>query len=633
MIGGALAATIPVDCPTKAESEKAPIIHLRLLATSDLHSHIFSYDYLDNKPDDRVGFAKTATLIDQARREVKNSLLFDNGDIIQGSALADFVASQGIPSRAQVHPMFAVMNRLKYDVATIGNHEFDFGLGYLEGALEGPSFPVVCCNAIEVDGSLMLPPYVILERVVEDEDGRPHSIRIGVIGFVTPEFMTFDKSQVDGKVSAMDIVGAARKFVPELRKKVDILVALSHSGIDAAPHTSGQENASLQLATVPGIDVIFTGHQHRVFPGPQYAGLPDVDAVRGTLHGVPAVMPGFWGSHLGIIDLILEKRAAWSLGGFQVEARPIYRDDKSQITSLATADAITLNSTRSEHRATMTWFDKPFTKVSHPITSYFAYVGASGAVDVVTAALQRYAEVNLIGMSGQTPLLAASAPLMMGWEGPDSFTDVPAGPVSLRDITDLWMDPNNLCVVKVNGGIIREWLERSACIFNQLDPRLSGPQELINTRLPSYTFDVIAGVSYRIDTTQPARYAADGALLRPAARRIVDLELAGAPVRNDQTIFVATNSWRADGGHKFPGLDGSNVVLRSKITIRDIVKEYLTAEPLIPRSRWSLTSSGHPVAAKFRSGQGALKYLAGVPNIKTFQPSQDGYVELETLLG
>ncbi len=282
-----------------------PTIKLRLLETSDLHSFIFDYDYVKESSDDKVGFAKTATLIEQARREVKNSLLFDNGDIIQGNALADFVASEALPDRTHTHPMFSIMNRLKYDVATIGNHEFDFGLSYLKEVLRGSKFPVVCANAIAADGSLMLPPYTILDRLVEDEQGRQHPIRIGVIGFVTPEFMIFDKSQLEGKVSATDIVEAARKYVPELRLKADIVVALSHSGIDAAPQMEGEENASLHLATVPGIDVIFTGHQHRVFPGPQYAGLPDVDAVTGTLHGVPAVMPGFWGSHVGIVDLLL----------------------------------------------------------------------------------------------------------------------------------------------------------------------------------------------------------------------------------------------------------------------------------------------------------------------------------------
>ncbi len=142
-------------------------------------------------------------------------------------------------------------------------------------------------------------------------------MKIGVIGFVTPQIVEWDRAHLAGRVTTIDIVEAAQKFVPGLRAQVDLLVALSHSGISTAPRRGGEENASYYLAGVPGIDVIFTGHSHRVFPGPDYAGMTDVDAERGTFGGVPAVMPGFWGSALGVIDLVLQRQGdKWAVVDF-----------------------------------------------------------------------------------------------------------------------------------------------------------------------------------------------------------------------------------------------------------------------------------------------------------------------------
>ncbi|MBE7213125.1 MAG: metallophosphoesterase, partial [Gluconacetobacter diazotrophicus] len=306
-------------------------VRLRLLETSDLHMFARDYDYYRDRQDDTVGLAKVATLVAAARAEAPNSLLFDNGDILQGNPLGDYVAlKQPLPSRERVHPMFRAMNLLGYDAGTLGNHEFNYGLPFLDAALAGAEFPFVCANLKHVDGTDYLKPYVVLDRRVRDESGAEHVLRVGVLGLVTPQIMVWDQTHLAGKVQAPDIVDTARRYVPELRERCDLLVVLSHSGISGAPRRGGDENASLFLAEVPGIDVIFTGHEHRVFPGPFFADQgAGVDAARGTLHGVPAVMPGFWGSHLGVIDLELRRDAAgarpWRVAGFHVEARPIYR--------------------------------------------------------------------------------------------------------------------------------------------------------------------------------------------------------------------------------------------------------------------------------------------------------------------
>src|SRR5579863_5938124 len=123
------AALLAGQSETRAEAGE-PRLRLRLIGTSDLHANIFAYDYYRDRPDDTVGLAKTAALIRAARAEAENVLLFDNGDIIQGTPLGDYVAlSKGL-NAGDVHPMIAAMNVLGYSACTVGNHEFNYGLDF-----------------------------------------------------------------------------------------------------------------------------------------------------------------------------------------------------------------------------------------------------------------------------------------------------------------------------------------------------------------------------------------------------------------------------------------------------------------------------------------------------------------------
>ena len=216
------------------------------------------------------------------------------------------------------------MNTMGYDAATLGNHEFNYGLPLLRLAVHGANFPFCSANFLDTSGAPYLPPTLILQRDFIAEDGSTQHLKIGIIGFLPPQIIDWDREHLAGQARSADIVEAAQLHVPALRPQVDLLFALSHSGISTAPRQGGEENASFYLASVPGIDVIFTGHSHRVFPGPDYASLDGVDAARGTLNGIPAVMPGFWGSELGVIDLTLTQTSGkWAITDFAVSTQPI----------------------------------------------------------------------------------------------------------------------------------------------------------------------------------------------------------------------------------------------------------------------------------------------------------------------
>lgn len=618
-------------------------VKLRLLETSDLHMFVYDYDYYQDRQDNTVGLAKVSTLVRQARGEARNTLLFDNGDIIQGNPLGDYMALPGHLTRAGGHPVFRAMNLLGYDAATFGNHEFNYGLDFLKLALESAKFPFVCANIETLDGKPFIARSVVLVRDVVDEAGAVHRLRIGVFGVVTPQIMVWDKARLDGHVTALDIVESATRIVPGLRAQCDLVVALCHSGISGTARREGEENAALHLASVPGIDVIFTGHAHRVFPGPDYAHIDGVDTIRGTLGGIPAVMPGFWGSHLGVIDLVLARhqdRAApvrWTVDDFQVEARPIYRRQGRQALALVPDDAAILAAAAPEHAATLRWMEQPVGSTTVPINTYFSMIGNDAALSLVSAAQLWYAQPLLAGTPhAHLPLLSAASPFKAGGAGPDSFVDIPAGPLDMKDIANLYMFANTVCIVKVNGDEMHEWLERSCAIFNRIDPAIDTPQELTSSRAPSYLFDTIAGLTYEIDLSQPERYDGEGHVIQPDAHRVHDVRYQGRPITADESFLVVTNNYRADGGGSFPGTGGSHVVLQAPDLNRDVIVRYvMQARQISPVAVpvWRFRPLGRPVTLAFNGRAETARYLGGRPDVTRLGDGAGGFIRYGLRLG
>ncbi len=633
---GGLAAlgTLPADGAAPAATLK-----LRLLETSDLHMFVHDYDYYASRQDNTVGLAKVSTLISAARAEVRNSLLFDNGDIIQGNPLGDYMALPGHLRPADGHPMFRAMDLLGYDAATFGNHEFNYGLDFLHAALASAHFPFVCANIETADGKPFAPPTMVLTRRFIDDAGREQALRIGLIGFVTPQIMVWDKARLEGHIRTVDIVDAARRYVPDLRRRADIVVALSHSGIAGGERQGGEENASLHLAAVPGIDVIFTGHQHRVFPGPDYVEIDGADAVRGTLAGKPAVMPGFWGSHLGVIDLTLEKDAAgsWRVAGFKVATRPIYRREKHLAISLAADDPRLLAAVAVEHQATLRWMEQPVGRTTRPINTFFSLIGNDPSLSLVNAAQLWYARPLLAATPySHLPVLSAAAPFKAGGTGPESFVDIPAGPLDMKDIASLYMFANTVCAVRCTGAELREWLERSAAIFNRIDPAASGPQELVAAKVPSYMFDVISGVTYAVDLSARERYGPDGRLAHPDAHRILDLRHDGKPVDPAQAFVVVTNNYRADGGGGFAGTGTDRIVLSAPDFNRDVIVRYVLAHKSITPAAeavWRFAPLPRPVVLAFNGNADTAKHLGEHPGVSRLGDGADGYTRYGLTLG
>lgn len=622
--------------------------HLRLMETTDIHVNVFPYDYYADKPNDTMGLARTATIIDTIRAEAANSLLIDNGDVLQGNPMGDYMAYQRGLKDGDVHPVIKAMNTLGYTVGTLGNHEFNYGLDFMFKVLNGANFPFVCANLTKgqlasdpKNDDLFFKPYIIVEKMIKDGAGNECPVKIGFIGFVPPQIMLWDIKNLEGKAQTRDIVEAAKAWVPAMKEAgADIVIALSHSGIDGSAPTDKMENASLHLAAVDGLDAIFTGHQHLVFPGPKtWDGIQNADPVKGTLHGKPAVMAGFWGSHLGLIDLLLEKDGkSWKIVDFTSEARPIYhRDDKKKVVADVADKKEVVEAAKAEHEATLAYVRTPVGKTSAPLYSYFALVADDPSVQIVSQAQTWYIKQMLADTEYKDlPVLSAAAPFKSGGRGgADYYTDVPAGDLAIKNIADLYLYPNTVQAVVITGEQVKNWLEMSAGMFNEIKEGTKDA-ELLNADFPSYNFDVIDGVTYQIDLAQPRKYDNDGNAINAGSNRIQNLAFDGKPIDPSQKFVVVTNNYRAGGGGKFPEIAADKVVFQAPDTNRDVIVRYVHEQGTInPAADGNWTFK--PVTgatATFQSGPKAKQFIADVKGAKIEDAGEgtDGFAKFRLVL-
>ncbi|MCH7424677.1 bifunctional 2',3'-cyclic-nucleotide 2'-phosphodiesterase/3'-nucleotidase [Shewanella sp. MM_2022_3] len=584
-------------------SDDEPIVQadLRVLETTDLHTNIMDFNYYSGKEDPTIGLARTASLIHAARQESKNSVLVDNGDLLQGSPMGDYMAKVGL-QMGDVHPAYKAMNLLDYEVGNIGNHEFNYGLDFLNKSLHGAKFPYINANVYCADengcwnnvkkGEHLFTPYIIKEKQIIDNEGNNQTIKIGYIGFVPPQILLWDKQNLTGKVKVEDIVETAKKYVPEMKAKgADLIIAIPHSGIGSTenPGDPMAENATYALTNVKDINAIMFGHSHSIFPDAKYADLPNTDVTKGLLNGVPAVMPGRWGDNLGVVDFKLERKdGKWMVLSATTKARPIY--DGATKTPLVEADAAIHDAVAAEHQGTLAFVDEPIGVAAADMYSFLTLVQDDPTVQIVSDAQIANVKAKLPEALKNLPVLSASAPFKAGGRhgttsDADQYVQVDKGALTFKNAADLYLYPNTMVAVKATGAELKDWLECSANQFKQIDPSKTTPQELINwDGHPTYNFDVLDGLTYKIDVTQPSKFDRDCAVVNANANRIVDLSYTdenGKVFTGEEfaakEFIVASNNYRAFGG-KFAGTGSDHVVLELPDTNREALAAYITAQ-------------------------------------------------------
>lgn len=349
---------------TKANVAPEETIQLKIMETTDLHANMLDYDYKNGKETVEFGLARTASLIKLLRMESANTLLFDVGDALEGNALGEYILKSYNQDQMNIHPVYKAMNLLHYDAVTLGNHEFNYGIKFLRESLKGANFPYVNSNIyiednnnIADDDINFFDPYTIINKELIDTNGKKHVVRVGVIGLLSPIVEKWNKDIFRGELKIKNIRETAEHFVPIMKEKgADIIIALAHVALEADKGIEQKDgNSVFSLSTVPGIDAILYGHSHLLFPDKdQTQGIESINQEKGTINGTAAVQAGYWGNHLGIIDLTLKKKnGGWSVNNSQSSLQPISKTENDKVIPLVPIDETIVKLMQNVHLDTL----------------------------------------------------------------------------------------------------------------------------------------------------------------------------------------------------------------------------------------------------------------------------------------
>lgn len=616
------AATTETTTPVEGQS-----VDVRILATTDLHTNLVNYDYYQDKPAETLGLAKTAVLIEDAKAENPNVILVDNGDTIQGTPLGNYKSLIDPIEDGEQHTMYTALDTLGFDAGTLGNHEFNYGLDYLRKVISTAGMPLLNANVLNpTTKDFIYQPYTIVDKTFTDTTGKAVSLKVGITGIVPPQILNWDKAYLEGKVIVRDAVEAVRDIVPVIRENgADIVLVLSHSGIGDDQYEIGEENVGYQIASLSGVDAVITGHSHAEFPGTAekpsfYAKYTGVDDTNGKINGTPVTMAGKYGDHLGVIDLNLTYTdGKWTTTSSKAAIRKI--DTKSSV-----ADSRIIDLAKEAHTETINYVRQQVGETTAPINSFFALVQDDPSVQIVNNAQIWYAKQQLTGTpEAGLPILSAAAPFKAGTRGDaTAYTDIPAGPIAIKNVADLYLYDNVVAILKINGSQLKEWLEMSAGQFNQIDPSSTEPQNLVNTDYRTYNFDVIDGVTYQYDITQPNKYDRNGKVVNETASRVRNLQYNGQAVTDEQEFIVVTNNYRANG--TFPGVKDASVNYLLNLENRQAIINYITAEKVInptADNNWTFTDSIKGLDLRFLTADRAKDLLADQEGLVYLQASTE----------
>jgi 2',3'-cyclic-nucleotide 2'-phosphodiesterase / 3'-nucleotidase / 5'-nucleotidase len=517
--------------------------HLVLVATTDVHGHATDWDYLGDRPFSG-GLARVATIVDSLRARYPGQVLVvDAGDMIQGDPFATYFAR--IAPR-EPNPVIEAMNLTGYDVATPGNHDFDWGVATLRKATAAAAFPYVSGNIFALAGdSLLYPGYVVLQR---------QGVRIGITGFTTPGVMVWDREQVQGRVRVERIPQAAARVMTSLGRSADLTVVLAHSGLDGAASYDtagvGGENVAALLAALPmKPTLVVVGHSHR-------------EIRDGVVNGVHFTQPKPYGGNVSVthIDLVREQQR-W---------RPTsIRSELVSTASVAPAARLTQR-LGTAHAAVLAWVNTPLGEAAGPMPAVAARAEPTAILNFINSVQRKRSGADL----SATPAFDVRA-------GFDS------GTIRMADLLALYPFDNTLRAVRINGTQLKQYLEQSARYF-QTDPlgRIS-----INDSVPGYDYDVVAGARYEID------------LRRPVGDRIRSLVVQNRPVRPSDTYILALNSHRQTGAGGYTMLRGAPVVYDKGENIRDLLIQEVRSRRSLdpgdyPQREWRIVPEGSALAVR-----------------------------------
>jgi len=563
--------------PTQIPQAVSPV-DLVVATTTDVHGRITAWDYYANRSEAIRGLTRAATIVDSVRASNPGRvILLDAGDLLQGNPLA-YVAAR--VSRDRTNPIIAAMNAMQYDAAAIGNHEYNYGVPYLDSAVRQAKFPFLSANTYRVDpaGVHAYRPWTIVERA---------GIKVGIVGATTPGVMLWDAENVRGRVRLGDIVPAVRDAAQEARRAgADIIIVTVHSGLNEPSSydtvTTGvpSENVAARIASeVPGIDLVLYGHSHK--------------EVRGSTIGQTLlVQPKNWATSVDVAHLVVSRVD----GAWRVTER---RSDLVQAAGHAESPAV-LAATDAIHRETVAYVTTPIGSTTERWTADSARLKDTPLIDFMLETERKAAGSDLASTA------AFSTEAAMG-----------PGPITIAQVAQLYPYDNTLRAVRITGKQLRDYLEFSSRYYKTI----ASPTSPLETEaeIPGYNFDIVSGVDYAIDVS------------RPVGLRVTKLDYKGVPVRDSDTFTMALNNYRQTGGGGYAMLSGAPVVYDKQQEIRQLLIDEVMRHGAIHQAdyftqNWTLVRG--PGLEIHQGGAAAVPRLGALPAVQPAFPAGTRFLRI-----
>lgn len=486
-------------------------VEFSIVETSDVHGNYFPYDFINAKPGEG-SLSRISTFVKQLRQKKGNHrvLLVDNGDILQGQPSAyyyNYVDTTG------THLCARMLNDMGYLCATLGNHDVETGHAVYDKWMDECGFAVLGANVYKRSEQK---PY-LTSYIQEEVDG----VRIAVLGLITPTIPQWLPEYLWANLDFKDATETAKRIVPIMRRaaKADVVVVLIHSGVGPEHSQSRMlDHCAYQIAEqVPDVDVVFCGHDHRVA---NREILND-----STQQKVLVLNPGANAMRVAQADFTLGLDAKGKVVKKQIKGKVV--DIKEQ-----TPDQEFLNKFQKDFEAVKQYTSQVIGYNKTNLDTRESFFGPSPFVDYI----------HSIQLAATGADISFAAPLSFD-------AAIPAGPIKMADLFNLYKYENQLLVLQLSGQEIKRYLEESYSIWTN---QMQSPADHILLFRPdfekalepwqrlqhsSYNFDSAAGLNYTVDVR------------KPKGEKVTILSMADGTAFDLQKQYrVAVNSYRANGG-------------------------------------------------------------------------------------
>ena len=519
---------------------------LRILVTSDVHGKIYSHSYSDGsvKP---YGLFKLARIINTLRRD--NTVLIDNGDTLEGSPLQfrHMILGRG-EDATKPSPITRIMKAMGYDFINLGNHDFDYGKKVLANHIVESGAKCITANIKTKEGDVLGEALPANPRIDITVGGK----RISLFGLITQVTPRWEKAENVSELDFIDAFERAKEICEAIKRegKSDYTICIYHGGFEKDPETgeyicddNGENQGYKMLEEIDGMDVLITGHQHRVFSGKKGE--------------VAYVQPGMDGTHLACIDINLEtgltEAKLISVDDYDCVAGDQDEDDVSALMALI----------EDEEAECQLWLDQVIgvSKIDLRIPGekeVLDYGLANGYEAFIRAYKpQLITFLNRIQMKATGGAISSSS-LFFGARG---FGER----ITMRDLLSTYVFPNTLTVKKVTGRILREYLEKNMEFwFVDENGKIGISREYEEPIKQYFNYDLLDGVEYTAKISNPL------------GERIVSLTRQGEEIKDDQVYEIVLNNYRASGGGDFSMLGDAPVVLEDTTNMVDLMWDYIS---------------------------------------------------------